>query len=62
MLSSICRTVTPISPVNRSANVPTSGFASSVTTRSPRCSAYIKPRTAATVVLPTPLFNELTAI
>jgi len=31
MLSSICRTVTPISPVNRSARVPASGLASQAT-------------------------------
>ena len=48
------RTVTPASPVSRSASVPASGFASRTTTRSPRCSASVSPRQAATVVLPTP--------
>ncbi|ALE74533.1 hypothetical protein FRP1_18955 [Pseudonocardia sp. EC080625-04] len=59
--SSSSRTVTRESPVNRSARVPASGFASRTTARSPRCSARASPRQADTVVFPTPPLTDMTA-
>ncbi|CKR68614.1 Uncharacterised protein [Mycobacterium tuberculosis] len=43
-------------------SVPRSGLASTATTRSPRRSAKVAPRVAVIVVLPTPPFNDNTAI
>ena len=59
-----CRSVAIVSSVSRRRrypSVPASGFASSATTRSPRCNANVCPTRRQVVVLPTPPLRETNA-